>query len=302
MSRRALILLNPTAGQRRAGAWRQALEHAFGDWPGSWSIRETHAIGDAERMAAEVNDDACDLIVAAGGDGTINEVVNGLKADVALGILPLGTANVLALELGISVNDLPAALAVIRDGEPRPIDLGRINNRRFLLMAGFGFDAEVVASVAKPLKDLVGGPAYFLSAVEAFSRVRPARFRLQADTEAMETQAYMVVVANAASYAGQLQIAPLATIDDGWLDVCVFQERRPGGFLRQAWQVLRRRHLRDPDVRYFRCRSIRVEATPEVGIQVDGDPAGRTPARIELLPGAVRVYRPSGVGTTDGHR
>jgi diacylglycerol kinase family enzyme len=103
----------------------------------------------------------------------------------------------------------------------------------------------------------------------------------------------MVVVANAATYAGALEIAPLATIDDGWLDVCVFREPRPGGFLRQVVAVLRRKHLHDAGVEYFRCRSLRVSCAPPTAIQVDGDLFSETPAEIRVLPGALRVMRPT---------
>ena len=159
-ARRLLIIFNPAAGWRRrqrlAPVLTRLREHGC-----ALVVRETQGPGDAERFAAEVDPDAFDIVVAAGGDGTVNETINGLaRSGLPLGLIPLGTANVLAAEIGLRTD--PASLArCLVFGEPRPIALGAANGRRFILMAGAGFDAQVVAGVSVPMKRWLGKGAMF---------------------------------------------------------------------------------------------------------------------------------------------
>ena len=159
-ARRLLIIFNPAAGWRRrqrlAPVLTRLREHGC-----ALVLRETQAPGDAERFAAEVDPDAFDVVVAAGGDGTVNETINGLaRSSLPLAVIPLGTANVLAAEIGLRTD--PASLArCVAFGEPRPITLGAANGRRFILMAGAGFDAQVVAGISVPMKRWLGKGAMF---------------------------------------------------------------------------------------------------------------------------------------------
>lgn len=291
---RLRVIANPTAGQGRGGrALDEALEclRVLG---AVVDLRTTAARGDAERLAGESGPANADVVVVAGGDGTINEVVNGLDGRLPLGLLPLGTANVLARELGIPLGDAGAACEIITTAQPRPLDLGECNGRRFVLMAGIGFDAEAVKEVPPSVKDLIGAPAYVISGLKALAQIPGAiRYRLFLPDREVRARGMMLVVANAASYGGPLQMAPRASIDDGLLDLCFFAERNRLAFLGQLANVLLGRQLHDPRFLYERTAEVRVACYPTASIQLDGDYFGRTPAHVRALPGALQVLAPA---------
>lgn len=290
---RLCLIVNPKAGQAKPENALPHLRELLSAWTSDLTIHTTDARGAGERIARGIGPGEFDGIVAAGGDGTINEVLNGLADHTPLGILPLGTANVLARELKIPVDDLPAACAIIRDCPPRPIDLGLCSGRRFSLMAGIGFDAESVREVPPNVKDLIGAPAYVLGALRAFSQLsHPMRYRLRVDGRRRVARGMMLVAANAASYAGPFRIATEAAIDDGCLDLCLFRERTRLELIGQLALVLLGRQRDDPHFTYQRARTIRVECRPPASVQLDGDYFGRTPVEISILPSAIRVCRP----------
>ncbi len=297
----ALLIINPVAGQGRTQTALSTLQQALAP-----SVRETvitSTTGDAEaaaRRAARGTD--FDAVIVAGGDGTINEVVNGLmagadagRAPIPLGFVPFGTQNVLSHELHIPKGDVASFAALLRGGQTRRIDLGRVADRYFALMAGFGFDAAVVRDVALPVKELIGPAAYALATLSALSKYRSTSVRLKLDGEEIASEAFVVVVANASSYAyRQIKMTPFASLDDGWLDVCVF-ERAPSdrvGFVTQIMALLARRHLRDPRVRYYRARHIEISSEPPIRGQIDGDVFQDTPVTIEVVPQALTVFVP----------
>lgn len=295
----ALLIFNPVAGSGRPGEELARIEATLGTLVSQRIV--TQGPGDAE-AAARAAVGAFDSVLAAGGDGTINEVVNGLLAAnpadgplPALGLVPLGTQNVFAHELGFPRGNLDAVAGLLRAGKTRAIDIGQAGPRRFALMAGFGFDAAVVAEVAKPVKELIGPAAYAFATLGALAKYRSTSVRLTLDGEEVLTEAFVVVVANAASYAyRQIKMAPFASLDDGWLDICVFE--RPlfdkFGFATQILALLARRHLRDPRVRYYRARRIRIESDPPIMGQLDGDMFASTPLDIAVLPRALTVFVP----------
>lgn len=298
---RALLIINPVAGQGRPHDALSTIRAALAPFVAETLI--TQGRGDAEaaaRRAASRHE--FDAVLVAGGDGTLNEVINGMMAvpdsDTAplpLGLVPLGTQNVLAHELSLPRGDIEAVADVLRGGRTRALDLGRAGERYFALMAGFGFDAAVVRDVALPVKELIGPAAYALATLRALTKYRSTAVRLTLDGEEIASEAFVVVVANASSYAyRQIKMAPFASVDDGWLDVCVF-ERAPldtMGFVTQIMAMLVRRHLRDPRVRYYRARRIGIDSTPPIAGQLDGDTFGETPLTIEIVAKALPVFVP----------
>jgi YegS/Rv2252/BmrU family lipid kinase len=262
----------------------------------------TAAKGDAIRLAADgARSGKYDAILAAGGDGTINEVASGILSAgddprrPTLGILPIGTSNILAGELGLPLNDLDAACDVVRAGKTRAIDAARAGDRYFVLMAGFGIDAVALDFVWSDFKSLMGASAYVLPAIRALAEYHPTLVTMTMDDQTLVRETFLVIVANVASYGhGDIKIAPFASLDDGWLDICVF-ERAPNhtvGFVGQLMMMLARRHLRDPRVRYFRAKHIRIESEPAISAQYDGDVAGKTPVEIDVIPAALDVFAP----------
>lgn len=299
MPTHALLIVNPVAGQSRLRGPLPALEDALA--PLVHRVCVTQGPGDARNAARQARANGYDAVLVAGGDGTVNEAVSGMLAadgpPLPLGIIPLGTQNVLAQELGLPIGDLAATRQIIDTSRTRLIDVGRVSGpsetpRVFLLMAGFGFDAAVVGDTLRPIKNLLGPAAYALATVGALAKYQSTQVTLTLDGQEVRMRAYLVVVANAASYAyRQIKMAPFAALDDGWLDVCVF-ERAPldrVGFAGQLVSVLTRRHLHDPRVRYYRAKTITLASDPPVSGQLDGDGIGETPVTITLLPRALPV-------------
>lgn len=298
----ALLIVNPISGQGRLQESREALLQALRPF-----VRETlvtQGAGDAEAAARRAAlSGQYDAVLVAGGDGTVNETVNGLvsaRADggapLPIGVIARGTQNVLAHDLSLPQHDLLGVVAMLEGGKTRPIDLGRAGDRCFCLMAGFGFDAIVVQNVVPGVKDIFGPGAYALATFQTLAQYQSTSVTLTLDGEEVQSEAYLVVVANASSYAlAQVKMAPFASIDDGWLDVCVF-ERAPGdriGFVTQIMAMFARRHLRDPRVRYYRARRIVIDSHPPIQGQLDGDMFRATPLTIEVLPHALQVFVPS---------
>ncbi len=236
-----------------------------------------------------------DVVIAGGGDGTINEVASSLVgSDTPLGILPLGTVNVLARQLGIPF-EIPQAIRLIAEGKARRIDVGCASNHYFTLMAGFGFDAEIVAAVLQPLKDAIGVSAYVIKGLEMLAKYQATDVTLEMPEETYTGRAYLIVVANSPTYAYKLRLAPYASTEDGLFDVIVFEEpkSRRLGFVRQIFDVLLRRHVYHRTVRYFKTPKVVVRSSPDVMVQIDGDPNGMTPTEVSILHCALPIIVPA---------
>ena len=300
----ALLIVNPAAGQGKPQDALAEIQTALEPLTGKVFV--TRKSGDAEAAARAAAGQGHDAVLVVGGDGTVNEVVNGLLTapvsakPLPLGLIPLGTQNVLASELGLAASgDLRPVAAMLRAGKMRRLDVGLAGTRYFVLMAGFGFDAVVVREVLRPVKDLLGPAAYAFATLGALAKYQSTAISLTLDGEEIHSEAFLVVVANAASYAsGRLKLAPFAAPDDGWLDVCVFERPRLGfgmdrvGFASQMVSVLARRQGRDPGVRYYRARTIALSSVPPISGQLDGESFGETPVTIRIAPHALSVFIP----------
>lgn len=290
---RTMLVFNPTAGQ--AEALERELSAAADVWrEQGWSVdmMPTTGPGDGRRLACEAVVQDYDLVVAAGGDGTINEVINGLAGSrTALATLPLGTMNVWARELRLPLQPRAAASAML-GWTVRPIDLGRAGDRYFLLMAGIGFDAAITAGVRPDEKRRFGALAYVLRGIEEAIRVRGIRTRLILDGRSIRGRVLMVVIGNSQLYGGLVKITGRASIDDGLLDVCVIKGDNGISAVRHLFAILRQRFSHDPEIQYYRARSIQVISSAQMPIQVDGDPIGFTPMRFDVLPGALQALLP----------
>jgi len=297
----SLLIVNKYAGQHRSGDPFEQIREAFGADIPEIALTESHG------HAAEIAQNAAlsgkyDILIAAGGDGTVNEVATGLldaglgDSTPALGVIPIGTCNVLATELSIPWPNIPEAVDVIRNGSVKRIDVGRADNRYFLLMASVGIDALAVQGVFAPLKNLVGPGAYIVGGLTALATFNAIRLRLRLDNnERFEMDAYAAVIANVSTYGfSSVSIAPFASVDDGWLDICVFEKppMQKIGFLGMVMLALARRHLGDPRVRYFRCRSVEIFSDPVCATQIDGDRGEGTPLKISVIPHALPVIVP----------
>lgn len=233
---------------------------------------------------------APDLVMVVGGDGTLNEVVNGVRKGVPLSFIPAGTANVFAKEIGIP-ESIPEAVAVSLRGRRKKIDVGVVNQRKFLLMAGVGMDAEVVEKVGEVEKRVFGKAPFVIKAFWEGVKFKPPRIRVKCASR--EEECSFLVVANSSFYGGGLKIAPWALLDDGWLEVCLFKGKNTWQFFHFAFSVVLSQQEKLPTFDFFRARELEVSSDREVLVQCDGEVIGATPVKISLLPKHLEVAAPA---------
>jgi diacylglycerol kinase (ATP) len=280
------VIFNPTAGARRKRRLGRVLAtlDALG---AKVALMETRAPGDAETLARMAARDGYDAIVAAGGDGTINEVVNGLgDAAMPLGIVPLGTANVLANELGLPT--APEALArCIAQGRAAPIFTGSANGRRFAMMAGVGFDARVVQGIDLAWKRAAGKTAYLVSALACLARLKPVRYEVEIDGVAFG--AASLVIAKGHYYGGRFVLAAGARLDEPLFEVALFECGTRYDVLRYAAAVGANRLSSLPGARFVRGCRVRVAGPEGEPVQIDGDLGASLPLEATILPRPIAI-------------
>lgn len=286
---RLQLIANPVAGRGAVALIHQARQRLLNSGH-DVELFLTSGPGDAENFAMLAASGGFDRIVVAGGDGTINEVVNGMTVDSPpLAILPLGTTNVLALEIGIPRRlEEQCDLAVY--GKPTLVHLGRADQRRFVLMAGVGFDAAVVHGVNLRLKRVLGKGAYLLSTCRCW--LRPTNKFVQIiDGNGQTHQGFGAIISNARFYGGRFTLTPGASLFADTLEVCLIL--RPGrlALLRAGLALLTGRPLPQPWGRHFRSRRLEVSGDG-VPVQIDGDDAGALPRIFSVNPFPVRLMLP----------
>lgn len=246
---------------------------------------ETHYAGHARELANAAADKGFDVVVAVGGDGTVNEVVNGLAGtQTALGVIPAGTANLLAGELGLPA-EIDAACEVISRKKLRVMDLPFINDRSFAMMAGIGFDAHVVRLVDRRLKGRWGIFSYLIVTFRELMRYRFDPIEVRTDSGEHHSGYYMFVQ-NARSYGSGYSASPGSLIDDGLMELIIFPRRN----LLTVVQYLLSADKSRFDVTLSAVKSVEILSGHD--IQIDGDFYGCGPARIGIKPGALRVAVP----------
>jgi YegS/Rv2252/BmrU family lipid kinase len=291
------VIFNPSARGEKAEALCARLG-AF--YPGG-ALRRTGAPGEARRLAAQAVREGFSTIIAAGGDGTANEVVNGM-ADVPqglavarLGILPLGTVNVFARELRLP-RQLPAVVRVLAAGREMTMDLGCVEfgggsdgqRRCFLQLAGAGIDARAVQLVNWTLKKKTGPLAYVAAGFRALREMQP----VIAVEGPHPMSGELVLVGNGRFYGGSFEFFPGASLRDGLLDVRVLPKISARGVLQAALGLATGRVSRFLPMRQFRSPTVSLRSSSRVGLQLDGEYAGELPAAFSVLRQAVRVIVP----------
>lgn len=297
----AMLIFNPAAGARDV---RRELEGviAFLERQG-WQVdlRETRGATDATTFAREAVALGKDAVLVVGGDGTINEVVNGLAdSEVVVGLLPAGTGNVWAMEMRLPIPGpirwhtlLDATRSLVR-GEVRPIDLGRVNDHYFLLWGGVGLDAQVTQRIEPRTRRTkrLGALAYGVTAFMVAKDFRGTRTRVVADGQKIRTRSMLIIISNAQLYARIARVGIRAYLDDGLLDVCVFKGSGLPMTLLHVAHILTERHLQDARVAYIQARRVTIETKRPLLVQVDGDTIGTTPVTFEAVPQALRIIVP----------
>jgi diacylglycerol kinase (ATP) len=288
------IILNPAAGKARdlEDVVAQLARVPNGE------IQISSKPGSAARFASSALRKGCDIIIAAGGDGTLNEVINGIGenlGDARVGLLPLGTGNDFARTIGVPT-DLESAIDLIVIGETRAVDLVRVTSdevRYFVNVSAGGFSGLVDEKLTPEMKKTWGPLAYLRSAAAALPELRAYRTTLAFDnSESLMLDLYNVVVANGRYVGAGTLIAPEASIDDGLLDIVLIPQRSAAELALLAAQVALGTHLTSDAIVFRRAADLTVNSKPGMWFNVDGELVGNEPARFEILPRALRFIAP----------
>ena len=295
---RTCVIFNPTAKGDKAGHFRHHLD-AIG---AEAVLMHTHSAGDARRLAADAVRDNFEIIVAAGGDGTVNEVLNGIGdapngfERARLAVLPLGTVNVFAKELGMPTK-LEAAWQVIRRANETRIDLpmvefGAVESRErrfFAQLAGAGLDARAIELVSWSLKKKIGPAAYVVAGLKALGSKLP---RIKVSAGAEQASGELVLIGNGRFYGGLFKVFPQGNMRDGLLEGCVFPRVSWWTLLRLGPRLLLRGTLPNRATQIIRAESVTLTSETRAGLQVDGELAGWLPGTFTIRRNGLRVIVP----------
>lgn len=309
---KAHLIFNSQAGQHHSHKQVLAAAEFLREQGWTLVLRETNTLSDVTRLAAQSVTEGADAVLVAGGDGTVNSAVNGLVgSDVALGVLPMGTGNVWAAELGLIATPTPfhrpdplAAARLLSQKQQRWIDLGRVvattadgstQARYFVLWAGVGFDAAVARVVETELRQVkrrLGPWSFLVAGIDTALHYPGTRATVRFDGQALEERVVLIIVANAQLYGGTVRLAADARLDDGLLNAYIFTGHGLLTMLRHLVSVLIQRHQHDPRVAAYHIRHMTIEATEPLPVHVDAEPIGTTPISIDVIPRALKILVP----------
>lgn len=298
---KGMLIYNPVAGQYDLSRELDEVIEFLTDHGWQAVVRQTHGGGDATTFAREAVAGGYDVVVAVGGDGTLGEVANGLAlTGVPMGVLPVGTGNVWAHMLDVPVwtpmepSALLEAARILVEGQDHVIDLGKAQNRYFVLWSGIGFDADIAKGVEphREIRRNLGNLTYYVALLALGLGLRGTRATIVIDGKAMRQRIIMVLVTNVQLYGGTVRLAPQAQLDDGLLDVYVFKGDNMIDALAHIAMITLGRQSQNPDLEIFRAREVSVRASKPLAVQFDGDPAGLSPVTIKVVPRALHVIVP----------
>jgi diacylglycerol kinase (ATP) len=301
MNNSASLIYNPAAGAFNVEPILPKILATLQEYDWQVDLCHAHQRGDIGRLAQAAARQERQVVLVAGGDGSLNEAANALvHSQTALGILPTGTGNVFARQLGMPIPNpwnpgkLVYAAQALAAGQVRLIDLGQTAGRYFVLWSGTGLDAEVSASVEskRPKIRRFGMVGYAAQVVRAALRYQGVEMIIEVDAETIHTHALLAVASNGPLYGVYFRIAPSAILDDGFLDLTIFEGDNVFATLSRALNLLLGRVARDPHAILRRARRIQVTTPTPIPVQVDGEPLAQTPVTIEVVPQALRILAP----------
>jgi diacylglycerol kinase (ATP) len=292
--KRARIIYNPTSGReifrRHLGEVLEKFEKAGYET----SCHATAGEGDAKAAAKQAVERGFDLIVAAGGDGTLNEVVAGVSAfeeRPQIGLIPTGTTNDFARALRIP-RDIDDAVDIILRGETIPVDVGMMNDRHFINIAGGGRMTELTYDVPSKLKTVLGQLAYYLKGIEMLPSIRSSPVRIEYDGEVFDGEAMLFLIGLTNSVGGFEKLAPGSSINDGKFTLLILKKCNVAEFIRVVSLALRGEHLGDPLVISSKAEKITITSSEEVLLNLDGEYGGALPATFENLCRHIEMFVP----------
>ncbi len=299
---RAALIYNPRSGTRDIQSHLPQALQVFHEYGWDVDVQGTQRAGDVQRLAADALRNRYDVVVAAGGDGSLNEAANALAhSDVAVAALPSGTANVWARQIGMPTpaplynTQLADAARSICTGLSHPIDLGRTNERYFLLWSGAGLDAYVTTKIEPrpPWVKRWGVAGYGLRALWYALQYRGTPMTIKIDDQPpRRDRALMVLISNIQLYAGIVRPSPEARVDDGLLDVCIFKGKSFAYTASHFITIALGQAAQNPQLINLQGRHIRISAKQPTAVHVDAEPIGFTPITVQVVPQALRVILP----------
>jgi YegS/Rv2252/BmrU family lipid kinase len=290
--RRGALIYNPQAGElRRKPDKITSVINALRNQGIEVQQFPTRGLGDAKLIAQSLINSGCDLLVACGGDGTINEIVCGIAGSrLPLMIFPAGTANVLARELGLPLSNVEECARLLRTGFMRRVSLGLAGTRHFALMAGIGVDAGVVEAVNLALKRRIGQGAFWLAGFQQLFKYHFLPFELWVD--GVRLKCTFALVSKAKFYASRFQLTPCANLYSDTFEVCAFHGLKRWRYLTYLFSALLGRHHRLKDVTILHGKSIRASGPAEIKVQVDGELLGNLPQAFSIQMDALTLIAP----------
>ncbi|AIY04719.1 hypothetical protein Plano_0754 [Planococcus sp. PAMC 21323] len=293
--KRARIIYNPTSGRE---LFRKHLPEVLEKMEKAGYETSCHATtseGDAIQAAAHAVEREFDLVIAVGGDGTLNEVVSGIapfENRPKVGLIPMGTTNDFARAVHIP-RDITKAVDIILKGDSIPVDIGLMNDDRYFInIAGGGRLTELTYEVPSKLKTVLGQMAYYLKGIEMLPSIRSSRVRIEYDGQVFEDSAMMFLIGLTNSVGGFEKLAPDASINDGKFTLLILKELNMAEFIRVASLALRGEHLSDPHVIYAKASEIKVTTNERVLLNLDGEYGGVLPATFKNLANHIEMYVP----------
>lgn len=292
MVKRARLIYNPSSGREEI---KRRLPDILTRLERGGLETSTHATigeGDATIAAAEAVERQFDVIIAAGGDGTLYEVINGMAEKdyrPPLGILPLGTTNDFARALAIP-RSIDAACDLIIQGFTQDIDVGKVNQRYFINIAGGGSLTELTYEVPSKLKTMVGQLAYYMKGLEKLPRLRPIEVKIKSAEREIHEDIMLFLIANSNSVGGFEKLSPDASMNDGLLDVFVLKKCNLAEFIRLVSLALRGEHFQDPNLIYFKTKHVQVTSPDYVQLNLDGEFGGTLPGTFSVLPSHLNIF------------
>ncbi|NLG50880.1 MAG: diacylglycerol kinase family lipid kinase [Chloroflexi bacterium] len=289
------VVLNPEAGRFEQVELREALRVKFRGAHSRYTIYEMNGQEDIVPVVRQAIENGFSRVVAAGGDGTVSAVVSGLVGtNVPLGIIPIGTGNALARELGIPLKPYKAVDLLVGAHTTRSIDAMQVGERYFVLVVGAGVSSLVIGGTHREAKLRFGRLAYVFQVLKQFLGFQPYRFKIVVDGRTLHLRASEVLVANTSRVGwSALHWARNIRPDDGELVVCIIRLPSLWAYLRVGWSMLFNRQHRNPRMRFLGARDkVLIECRQPVQVQADGEMIGQVPVEVRVVPSAVQVIVP----------
>ncbi|MGM7703496.1 diacylglycerol kinase [Pseudalkalibacillus sp. Hm43] len=284
--KRARLIYNPTSGREQV---KRQLPYILEKLEKAGYETSTHATcadeGDATRAATKAVEREYDLVIAAGGDGTIYEVINGiaeLPNRPKMGIIPAGTTNDFARALGVP-RTIEGAVNVLCEGVDIPVDIGRVNGKYFVNIAGGGKLTELTYAVPSQMKTMIGQLAYYLKGMEMLPSIRPTNVKIEYDDKVFEGDIMLFLVANTNSVGGFEKLAPLSEFNDGYFDLVILKKANLAEFIRVATLAIKGDHIRDEHVIYEKARRVKIHTDEKMQLNLDGEYGGLLPGEFVNL-------------------